>query len=62
MSEGHLLSNMAPVKAGYRNGSYPAMVKALRHWATTKGTLNVIHGPIFDYDLDGHQDDVAHVL
>ncbi|XP_045599499.2 venom phosphodiesterase 2 [Procambarus clarkii] len=62
MSEGHLLSNIAPVKSGYRKGAHTMMVNALRIWTTTKGVLNVVHGPVFDYDLDGHQDQVSTVL
>lgn len=62
MSEGHLLSNLAPVKIGYKEGAYTAIVNAIRFWASTMGVLNVVHGPVFDYDLDGHQDTVAQVL
>ncbi|KAG7154958.1 Ectonucleotide pyrophosphatase/phosphodiesterase family member 2-like [Homarus americanus] len=62
MSEGHLLSNMASVKVGYKEGAYTAMIKAIRFWASTKGVINVVLGPVFDYNLDGHQDEVTHVL
>ncbi|XP_071546303.1 venom phosphodiesterase 2-like [Panulirus ornatus] len=62
MSEGHILSNLAPVKIGYKEGAYTAIVNAIRFWASAMGVLNVVHGPVFDYDLDGHQDKVSHVL
>lgn len=62
ISEGHLLSNLAPVKIGYKVGAHAAMVNAIRFWASTMGVLNIVHGPVFDYDLDGHQDPVAHTL
>lgn len=61
-AEGYLLSNLAAVRVGYFNGAYKAMVKALKGWTTHLGAINVIHGPIFDYGLDGHQDPVASVL
>ena len=61
-AEGYLLSNMAAVKAGYLAGAYQAMVKAMKGWTTSLGAINVIHGPIFDHDIDGHQDPVAIVL
>lgn len=61
-TEGFLLSNLAPAKVGYLNGAHQAMVKALKEWTISLGAINVVHGPVFDYDLDGHQDPVAHVL
>lgn len=61
-AEGFLLSNLAPVKVGYLNGAHQAMVKTLKGWASSLGAINVVHGPVFDYDLDGHQDSVGHVL
>lgn len=57
-AEGFLLSNLAPVKVGYLNGAYQAMVKVIKGWTTSFGAINVVHGPVFDYDLDGHQDPV----
>lgn len=61
-AEGYLLSNMAPVRAGYADGGRQAMVKAIKEWTNSFGTINVIHGSIFDLDIDGHQDPVATVL
>lgn len=61
-AEGYLLSNLAAVKDGYFNGAYKAMVKALKGWTTSFGAINVVLGPIFDSDLDGHQDPVNTVL
>lgn len=61
-AEGYLLSNMAPVRAGYADGGRQAMLKAIKDWTNSSGAINVIHGPIFDLDIDGHQDPVDSVL
>lgn len=60
-AEGHLLSNMAPVKLGY-NGARHTIINAIKLWATQRQDLNVIHGPVFDYNLDGIRDSVSSVL
>lgn len=65
--EGRLLSSLASVRAGYKAGARRAMVTALRGWAADGGgdkgaAINVVTGPVFDYDLDGHQDDISHTL
>lgn len=61
-AEGHLLSNMAPMRAGYLKGAYKAIVEAIRWWAAIKGGINVVLGPVFDYDLDGRKDNMADVM
>lgn len=65
--EGRLLSSLASVRAGYKAGARRAMITALRGWAADEGgdkgaAINVVTGPVFDYDLDGHQDDISHTL
>ncbi|XP_064113302.1 uncharacterized protein LOC135219977 [Macrobrachium nipponense] len=59
--EGHLLSNMSPVRAGYFEARR-AMINALEYWVTERMDLNVIHGPVFNHNFDGHRDSVSSVL
>ncbi|XP_076060627.1 venom phosphodiesterase 2-like isoform X2 [Oratosquilla oratoria] len=60
--EGYLLTNMAPVLPGFENGPRAVLTKSLQTWVDLRGEVNVIHGPVFDLDLDGHQDNVTFVL
>ncbi|XP_047491362.1 venom phosphodiesterase-like [Penaeus chinensis] len=61
-AEGYLLSNMAPMKAGYMKGAYKAMIGAIQWWAANKGGINVVLGPVFDYDLNGKKDNMPDVM
>ncbi|XP_066987071.1 venom phosphodiesterase 2-like [Macrobrachium rosenbergii] len=59
--EGHLLSNMAPVRAGYYEARR-AIINAIKCWATERLDLNVIHGPVFNHNFDGLRDSVSSSL
>ncbi|XP_063609085.1 venom phosphodiesterase-like, partial [Penaeus indicus] len=61
-AEGYLLSNLAPMRAGFMKGAYKAMVGAIQWWAAKKGGINVVLGPVFDYDLNGNKDDVRDIM
>ncbi|CAL4061029.1 unnamed protein product, partial [Meganyctiphanes norvegica] len=60
-SEGYLVSNLSPVYSGFENGARLAVIRSIRRWVPVYGKLNIIHGPIFDYDIDGRQDTASQV-
>lgn len=43
-------------------GAYKAMIGAIQWWAAHKGGINVVLGPVFDYDLNGKKDSMTDVM
>ena len=50
------MSNVAPCRRGYLQGGRRVMTKSVRTWAQRLGQVNVVHGPIYDHNLDGQRD------
>lgn len=55
------MSNLAPLLKGFEKGPRKYMLEAMEKWTKLKGSLNVVHGPVFDYDDDGIRDDFIHI-
>lgn len=51
------LSNMMPQSAPLNRGVWKFLEGATRKWATLKGTVYILAGPIYDGDGDGVRDD-----
>lgn len=54
--DGFLSSNLVPMYEGFKTGVWRRMLHSLEEYAAKYGTLQVLFGPIFDYNADGMND------
>ena len=59
--EGYLLSNVAPVYWSFMNDGRRILIEKIKKLATKKSSVNVILGPVFDYDFNGIKDDLSQI-
>jgi hypothetical protein len=53
-----MTSNLLPLKDSYINGIHPALVSHIDDYVTNFKYLQIITGPVFDYNGDGIKDDL----
>jgi hypothetical protein len=46
---------------GFKSGVWQSLLNMLGKWQAKHGPLNVISGPVYDYDYDGHYDDLTKI-
>ncbi|XP_064625490.1 ectonucleotide pyrophosphatase/phosphodiesterase family member 3-like isoform X2 [Lineus longissimus] len=59
--DSHILSNAVPMYEGFRSGIWQDLLNMLGKWQSKHGSLSVISGPAYDYDYDGHYDDLTKI-
>ncbi|XP_050711522.1 venom phosphodiesterase 2-like [Eriocheir sinensis] len=57
---GFLTSNMAPMSA-FLGARWRELMGFVHHWARHYSTVNVVAGPVFDYDANSFADDLGNI-
>lgn len=54
-------TNGGPMLTGFLEGIWQHLLMRVKGWVTQYGTLNVVSGPIFDYNYDGVADTIEDI-
>ncbi|XP_014666537.1 PREDICTED: venom phosphodiesterase 2-like [Priapulus caudatus] len=61
VNDSAIMTNMVPMYEGFIQGVWHDVHDYLSQWAQTLGPINVVTGPVFDYNIDGNYDDLSMV-